>query len=75
MTGSKGEDILTHFLQISLCVYMYVCMRAHVKLMTNLHIMYTVLLLLHKKDSFLICISNISPTTQICCDLAQIQKM
>ena len=39
MTGSKGEDILTHFLQISLCVYMYVCMRAHVKLMTNLHIM------------------------------------
>ena len=24
MTGSKGEDILTHFLQISLCVYVCV---------------------------------------------------
>ena len=74
MTGSKGEDILTHFLQSSLCLYVdeNSC-ETHDQFTYN--VAYTVLLNLHKKDSLLKRIPNIKPTTQICCDLAQIQKM
>ena len=75
MTGSKGEDILTHFLHSSLsvcnvCAYENSC-ETHDQFTYNVYGTFK----LHKKDSLLICISNINPTTQICCDLAQFQKM